>query len=110
MPINTITTKTNIANNAAQPKKAEDQGKVSIVDKNTTNSQNQSGKVSLTPDSVNLTGSAMRIKALEEQIARLPIVDTQKIEQIKNSINDGSFEFNPERIAKKMIDFEKELQ
>ncbi|MCP3851981.1 MAG: flagellar biosynthesis anti-sigma factor FlgM [Gammaproteobacteria bacterium] len=69
----------------------------------------QSPKATQEQDSVNLTHSAMQVKSLEEQVARLPIVDTQKVESIRNSISEGSFEFNSDRIAEKLINFEKSL-
>ncbi len=63
----------------------------------------------LQQDSVSLTGSSQQIRALEAQVARLPIIDTQKVEYIKNSISDGTFEFNASKIAEKFISYEKEL-
>ena len=108
MSINTIVTKNNAADSPLQPKKTD---KTKHADGNAAhNTANTSGKASLSPDLVNLTDSALQIKTLEAQIARLPIVDTQKIEKIQNSINDGTFEFNFERIAEKFINIERELQ
>ncbi|MCU7835690.1 MAG: flagellar biosynthesis anti-sigma factor FlgM [gamma proteobacterium symbiont of Taylorina sp.] len=106
MPINI----SQITSNTTQTKSAGEQKNVINLDKNTKGGTQTSGKATLSPDSINLTESATRIKALEEQVARLPIVDTNKIEQIKNSIDEGSYEVNPERIAEKMIQLEKELQ
>jgi len=99
----------NINNNTAQTKRTAEHKHVKIIHSDSTGSAQQSSQTSAVQDSVNLTDSAMRIKALEETINRLPIIDTQKVEQIKNSITDGTFEFNSERIAEKMLNFEKEL-
>ncbi len=108
MSTNTIITKNNAANSLFQTKKT---GETQHAGSNTTqNTADTSGRASLSPDSVNLTDAALQIKTLEEQIARLPIVDTQKIERIQNSINDGTFEFNYDRIAEKFINIERELQ
>jgi len=106
MPINI----NQITSNTTQTKNAGEQKNVVNLDKITKNSTQSSEKATLSPDSVNLTASATRIKALEEQVARLPIVDTNKIEQIKSSIDEGSYEVNPERIATKMIQLENDLQ
>jgi negative regulator of flagellin synthesis FlgM len=106
MPINI-----NNLNNSTQAKIASENKHVKIVHSNSNNitARTDSNTASLSPDSVNLTGTALRVKSLEDQIERLPIVDIKKVEQIQNAINDGSFEFNPERIAEKMIKFEKDL-
>ena len=104
MPINI----SNISNNASQTNRANEPKHVKAVH-DSEGSTKQSAKAMLEQDSVNLTSSAMRIKSLEDQIARLPIVDTQKVEQIRNSLSDGTFEFNSVRIAEKLISFEKDL-
>lgn len=112
MPINI----NQVNNNNTHAKRAGEQKNITNIDasakpdsKKSADSTPVSGVATLSPDSINLTGSATRIKALQEQVARLPIVDTKKIEQVQNSINDGSYEINAERIADKMIQFEKEL-
>ncbi len=94
-----------INNNTTQTKKLND-SYVKLVD-------SESGSVSdgskTAKDSVSLTGMSQRIKAMKEQVARLPIIDTQKVEQVRTTINNGTYEFNSERIAEKMIKFEREL-
>lgn len=105
MPINI----SNIQNNTSQTSKSSEQKHVKIVPANTEDRASQSDKATLKQDSVNLTDSAQRIKVLEEQISRLPIIDTQKVEQVRNSLSDGTFEFNSKRIAEKFINYEKEL-
>ncbi len=103
----------NISNNAAQTKRAGEQKHVRIVHNDSPDKEGSRSSgaetASLSEDSVRLTGAAMRIKSLEEQIARLPIVDTQKVEQVKSLINDGKYELNSARIADKMISFERNL-
>ena len=112
MPINI----NHVSSNSTQSKRAGEQKNITNIDATTKpdnsktgNSTQGSGTATLSPDSINLTESATRIKVLEEQVARLPIVDTKKIEQVQNSINNGTYEVNPERIAEKMIQFEKEI-
>lgn len=99
----------NISNNSTQTKRASDNKHVKVVSDDSSNFAPRSDKSSAAQDSVSLTGSAVRIQALEELVARLPIVDTQKVEEIRNSISNGNFEFNSDRIAEKMIQLEKEL-
>lgn len=105
MPINI----TNITNNASQADRTNEQKQAKAVHGSEAKAKQPSSKAVLGQDSVNLTHSALRIKSLEDQIARLPIVDTQKVEQIRNSLHDGTYEFNSDRTAKKLINFEKDL-
>jgi len=108
MPINISNLSTHTKNSAAQTNSANEQKHVKAVH-DSSGDTNQASKAMLEPDSVNLTNSAKRIKSLENQIARLPIVDTQQVEQIRNSLRDGTFEFNSVRVAEKFINFEKDL-
>lgn len=98
-----------VSNNSTQTKRSGEQGNISNIDASDKKAAQTSASAKLSPDLINLTDSASRIKALEELVARLPIVDTKKIEQIKNSINAGTYEINAEQIAEQMIRFEKEL-
>ena len=102
MPINISNITTHVKNSASQTSKANEQVSAKSI-------QDSGVKATLKQDSVNLTSSAAQIKSLEAQVARLPIVDMQKVEEIKNSLNDGTFEFNSVRVAEKFINFEKGL-
>ncbi len=112
MPINI----SHIPNNASQTNRTNEHQQAKEAhrssnssDSSSNNIASQSAEASLGQDSVNLTHSAMRIKSLEAQIARLPIVDTQKVEQVKSSISEGTFEFDSTRVAEKLINFERDL-
>ena len=98
----------NTINSQSQTKRASDKP-IKVVKDDSSSSAATGSEKTVAQDSVSLTGSAQRIQALEEQVARLPIVDTQKVEEIRTSINSGTYEFNSERIAEKMIQLEKEL-
>lgn len=104
MPINISNISTHAKSNASQANKTNEQKSV-----NTIQNSDVKANATLEQDSVNLTSSATQIKSLEAQVARLPIVDIQKVEEVKNSLNDGTFEFNSVRIAEKLINFEKGL-
>jgi negative regulator of flagellin synthesis FlgM len=60
-------------------------------------------------DKVVLTDTASKLKASEQSIASTPVVDTQRVAQVRQTIADGSFEINPERIADKFLQFEARL-
>ncbi len=57
-------------------------------------------------DSVTLTNPAINLNKLEESIAHLPIVDMQKVEEVKQQIKDGSYTINPDKIAQRFIEME----
>ncbi|VAW73600.1 hypothetical protein MNBD_GAMMA15-2227 [hydrothermal vent metagenome] len=62
-----------------------------------------------TADSVNLTGEARTLQALEAQIASLPVVDSQRVETVRAAVESNTFPINPERIAEKMMSLEQAL-
>ena len=64
---------------------------------------------SSTTDSVNLTGEARQLQALEARIASEPVVDTQRVQAVRTAVENGTFTINPERIADKMISLEQAI-
>lgn len=60
-------------------------------------------------DQVSLTPEAQQLRNLEQQIAAQPVVDTQKVNAVKEALASGSYEVNPDRIAGKMMSLERAL-
>ena len=60
-------------------------------------------------DQVSLTPTAQQLRGLEQQIAEQPVVDTQKVNAVKEALASGSFEIDPNRVAGKMMSLEKAL-
>lgn len=60
-------------------------------------------------DQISLTPTAQQLRTLEDKIAAQPVVDTQKVNAVKDALANGSFEINAERIAGKMMSLEKAL-
>lgn len=60
-------------------------------------------------DRVSLTGEAVRLKALETELASRPVVDSQRVEAVRSAVENGTFTVNPERIADKLISLEQAL-
>lgn len=60
-------------------------------------------------DQISLTPTAQQLRGLEQQIADQPVVDTQKVDAVKEALANGSFEINPDRIASKLMSLEKAL-
>lgn len=57
-------------------------------------------------DKLSLTSEATQLKALEDQIAELPVVDTQRVSAVQRSLATGSFQIDPAQVADKMLRFE----
>lgn len=62
-----------------------------------------------TVETVTLTGTAARLRETEASLAGISVVDNQKVEQIKQSILEGSYQIDSKRIADKLIALEKNL-
>ena len=58
-------------------------------------------------DTISLTDTAARMRNLENTVASMPVVDSQRVAEIKQAIVEGTYEINPERIAEKMLDMEQ---
>jgi negative regulator of flagellin synthesis FlgM len=58
-------------------------------------------------DRVTLTDTARRLSELTSTVSAQPAVDSNRVEQIRQAIQDGSYQVNPERIADRLIAMEK---
>ncbi len=57
-------------------------------------------------DAVSFTETASRMREIEGSLRSVPVVDTQRVNEVKQAIADGTYEVNPARIAEKMMKFE----
>ncbi|MFQ5643463.1 MAG: flagellar biosynthesis anti-sigma factor FlgM [Thiogranum sp.] len=76
---------------------------------NTNSSSAESGTTGGSSDQVSLTGEARQLQELETRLASEPVVDSQRVETIRNAVENGTFTVNPDRIAEKMIGLEEAL-
>ncbi len=60
-------------------------------------------------DTFSMTNRAAQLQRLEAQIENLPVVDTQRVEDVQRSLATGSFEVQPARVADKLLQFEAGL-
>ena len=60
-------------------------------------------------DEVKLSNQAAQIQALEAEIANLPVVDTQRVQDVQRTIATGSFQIEPAEVAQKLLTFEAGL-
>lgn len=80
-----------------------------VQNKKTPTQQQETGKSS-TLDTVSLTDTAALLQKMETTIANASVVDTQRVEDIRKSIANGTFEINATRVAEKMLTFEARLK
>lgn len=59
-------------------------------------------------DSLALTDSSTKIRALETELASVDITNTGKIESVKAALADGSFTVDAEVVADRLIDHTKQ--
>lgn len=59
-------------------------------------------------DNVSLSAKAQSLARLESRVAQAPEIDRKKVEAIKQSIAEGRYTINPEKIAKAMLDAEQQ--
>lgn len=103
MPINNIT-----GVSSPQSQRAAEGAKVEVSRTEPTVGQQETGSSAAT-DTVSLTDTAARLQKLENTIAELPVVDTQRVEDIRNAIASGDYEATPASIAEKMLGLDREL-
>jgi negative regulator of flagellin synthesis FlgM len=61
-------------------------------------------------DHVTLTDSARSLQKIEEAVAKTPVVNSDKVAAIKQSISAGTYQINAASVADKMLKFERGLK
>lgn len=67
--------------------------------------QQQTGK-SQTADTVTLTDTSSQLRKLATLVSALPVVDIARVDHVRQAIKAGHFDFDPRRVAEKMLSFE----
>ena len=70
--------------------------------------QEETGKPAAS-DTVTLTDTAARLRDLGNTLSALPVSDTQRVEEVKKAVEDGTYTVDAGRVAHKMIELEKLL-
>lgn len=69
----------------------------------------KSNTASTSSDTLTLTNSVAEMLKLEESLAQIPDVNDARVNAIKASIADGSYEISPEKIVDSLLKLEKDL-
>jgi|JI81AbrownRNA_FD_contig_61_617451_length_569_multi_2_in_0_out_0_2 negative regulator of flagellin synthesis FlgM len=71
------------------------------------NGTNDAGKAK--NDSVELSSNSLKLSAMEGTLASQPVVDSARVNEIRQAIAEGKFKINPDAIADKLVASVKEL-
>jgi negative regulator of flagellin synthesis FlgM len=63
-----------------------------------------------TGDHVTLTDSARVLQRIEAAVAKTPVVNAQKVADIKHAVSAGTYKIDADRIAGKLLNFERGLK
>jgi negative regulator of flagellin synthesis FlgM len=58
---------------------------------------------------VHLTGAARGLAAIEESLRALPVVDEARVAAVKERLQSGNYEVNPQRVADRLLRMEGDL-
>ena len=91
-------------------KPIQDSGEKSSVTATTNKGGNQqapAAKSGSGKDTVSLTSSAMQLRALEDRIAELPVVDVQRVSDVQRALATGTMELSEADAANNLLEMEK---
>jgi negative regulator of flagellin synthesis FlgM len=63
-----------------------------------------------TGDHVTLTDSARTLQKIEETVANTPVVDAAKVASVKQAVQSGTYQIDPQRVADKLLQYERGLK
>ncbi len=64
---------------------------------------------SASQDKVDISSLSAQLQALENSLQQVEVVDSQRVEAIKQAISEGRFKVNPDAIADRLIATVKEM-
>ncbi len=65
---------------------------------------------SSTADTVSLSDNARQLGKIDNTAVAAPVVDSKRVEQIKQAISDGTYQVDAGKIADKVLQFESILK
>jgi len=81
---------------------------VTVARNEATVAQQETGRP-LTTETVTLTDLAQQLRSMEQSLRSQPVVDSQRVDAVKQSLLDGKHDFSAERVAEKFMRLEGQL-
>jgi negative regulator of flagellin synthesis FlgM len=97
----------NIKRTTSKPAQPSSSGTGST--KKSSGSKAQAGSNQPSNDRVDLTDGASRLQQIEQSLADIPVVDSGRVDAISQSIDDGQYVIDNEKIADQIIKNERAL-
>lgn len=60
-------------------------------------------------DAVSITAAALTLKRAEASLSAMPEVDAGRVETVRQQVDAGTYHIDPENLADKLVQFEREL-
>lgn len=60
-------------------------------------------------DSLRLTGEATGLQTLQKELSSAPAIDQGRVQAVRDALQNGSYQINPDAIASRMIDLDQQL-
>jgi negative regulator of flagellin synthesis FlgM len=85
-----------------------DHGRVAPTQSETGQLKEQTGNPAA-GDTVKLTETGKQLSKLESKINEVPVVDSQRVENLRQAIANGSYEVHAGKVSQKLMQFEAYL-
>ena len=92
----------------SQPPKTGGETQVKTGGEDTKAKQGESERPTAA-DKISLTDTLSRLQKLEQRLADLPVVDSQRVEALKKAIAEGSYKVDADRVAQELLALEGTL-
>lgn len=80
-----------------------------VSSNNRTSATAERAQVRAASDTVTLTAIATDMLKLQESLANMPDIDNERVTSIKNSLAEGSYQINAEKIVQNLLSIEQDL-
>jgi negative regulator of flagellin synthesis FlgM len=58
---------------------------------------------------LHITDTARTLASLEQSVKQMPAVDEKKVAMVRDSLRDGNYKIDPQRVADRLLRMEQEL-